>query len=310
MDDRVLRAAHDFSTRWVEPWCRAWARRLGDRPADPIYETMCAFVFWQAHYYWPSFRNPRTFSEKLWHRGLYDRDPRWTLLSDKLRSREYIAERLGPEALVPILWSGTDPQAIPFDELPARCVLKASHGCAWNLIIDDIRTVDRNAVRERAAGWLRTNYCESTLVGMEWGYKHVPPALLVETFLGSSEHPPPDIKFYCYGGRARFTQINERIPRGHRISFFDREFRRMPFRLITGAYDDAAEVARPDNLDALMHAAERLAAGLSFIRVDLYSIDGHIYVGELTCYPAGGIVRFEPREFDDQFGEDWIVSAP
>lgn len=311
MNQRLRRAARALSEKLVKPGCRAWARRmLADRPADPIYEALCAFVFWEVHGYWPRFRRPRTFSEKLWHRGLYDRDPRWTLLSDKLESRAYIAERLGPDVLVPLLWSGTDPAAIPFDELPARVVVKTNHGCGYNLFLDDRRRIDRREVRAQVADWLRRNYCESTMVGMEWGYKHVPPVILVEEFLGGGAAPPTDYKIYCYGGRARFLQVNEGRYRDPSYGFFDRDFQRLPMRLDNGMrWSTDRPFDRPDNLPDLLRAAELIAAGLPFIRVDLYSVAGRVYVGELTCYPTGGALRFVPRSWDDRFGEEWLVPA-
>ncbi|WP_369607778.1 hypothetical protein [Helicobacter trogontum] len=44
--------------------------------------------------YTPNFRNPQTFNEKIIHRILFDRNPIYTALADKLKARIYIAERL------------------------------------------------------------------------------------------------------------------------------------------------------------------------------------------------------------------------
>ncbi len=306
MDERTRNAARALSERVVKPWCRAWARYLGDRPADPIYELLCAYVFWEAHHYWPQFREPRTFSEKLWHRCLYDRDPLWTLLSDKLRSRDYIIEQVGTDYLVPLLWSGSDPDSIPFDSLPPRAIVKTNHGCGYNLILDEKTGIDRAAVRGRVAAWLKENYCESQVVGMEWGYKNVPPRILIEAFLGNGEAPPTDYKFYCYSGRAHFIQVNQGRFGAHQYSFFDRDFRRLPMR-VSSRWSSEGTFAHPENLDEMIQVAERLAGDLAFIRVDLYSVGDRIYAGELTCYPGGGLLRFDPRSFDDSFGENWRV---
>jgi hypothetical protein len=309
VNERVLALARAWSEKRVRPWCRSYAKHvLRDRPADAVYELLCAFVFWEVHRYWPRFRNPRTFSEKLWHRCLYDRDAIWTLFSDKLRSRDYIAERVGRDHLVPLLWTGADPDAIPFDDLPPRIVIKTNHGCGYNIILDGEGAVDRDAVRQQLRGWLAQNYCEAQMVGMEWGYKNVSPAILIEAFLGSRATPPIDYKFFCYDGRARFIQVNQGRYRDHRFSFFDREFNRLPMR-VSARFSSEGTFARPDDLSELLRIAETLAAGLPFIRVDLYSIDGRIYAGELTCYPGGGVLRFEPRAFDDAFGEPWIMGG-
>ncbi|MCI5786343.1 MAG: hypothetical protein MR025_02690, partial [Helicobacter trogontum] len=40
--------------------------------------------------YTPNFRNPQTFNEKIIHRILFDRNPIYTALADKLKARIYI----------------------------------------------------------------------------------------------------------------------------------------------------------------------------------------------------------------------------
>ncbi|MWV70377.1 hypothetical protein [Helicobacter saguini] len=40
--------------------------------------------------YTPDFANPKTFNEKINHRSLYDRNPLYTPLADKLKARIYI----------------------------------------------------------------------------------------------------------------------------------------------------------------------------------------------------------------------------
>ncbi|RDU61304.1 hypothetical protein CQA53_10345 [Helicobacter didelphidarum] len=44
--------------------------------------------------YTPDFSNPQTFNEKIIHRILYDRNPIYTILADKLKARIYIAQQL------------------------------------------------------------------------------------------------------------------------------------------------------------------------------------------------------------------------
>ena len=43
-----------------------------------------------------------------------------------------------------------------------------------------------------------------------------------------------------------------------------------------------------------------LSANIPFLRVDLYVIDGKVYFGELTFYPASGIGFFKPKEWDEK----------
>jgi TupA-like ATPgrasp len=299
-----MSVAHGISTELLWPLCRAYAKRLGDQPADRAFVVLGSFAFRELHGYWPDFRNPRSFSEKVWHRGMFDRDPRLTMLSDKLLSRDYIAARVGPEHLVPVLWSGEDPDAIPFDELPAKFVLKTNHGCGYNVMVGDKSAIDRAAVRAQLAGYMRQNYCNDIGVGLEWAYKNIRPRIMVETLLESPGGSPPDYKLYCYSGRVEFMQVHAgRHSATHVQDYHDRDLNLVPGGL--GRMPNSGVATRPAKFAEMVRIAEALAGDFSFIRVDLYELDGRIYAGELTCYPGGGIARVFPRELDLLLGEKW-----
>ena len=51
--------------------------------------------------------------------------------------------------------------------------------------------------------------------------------------------------------------------------------------------------------------ASLLSEGMSFIRVDLYEVQGKVYFGELTFFPAGGAPDFVPDEWDEIVGAMW-----
>ena len=57
----------------------------------------------------------------------------------------------------------------------------------------------------------------------------------------------------------------------------------------------------------MLEAASSVGREYDFIRVDLYDVEGHIYFGEITPYPAGGVVPFSDREFDLWLGSQWTL---
>ena len=75
--------------------------------------------------------NPQTYTEKLfwrmitWNRG--DMPPRFTQLADKYAVRAHVAGLVGEQHLIKLFWHGTDPRAIPFDQLPDEYVIKPNH---------------------------------------------------------------------------------------------------------------------------------------------------------------------------------------
>ena len=48
--------------------------------------------------------------------------------------------------------------------------------------------------------------------------------------------------------------------------------------------------------------AEKLSVTLPFARIDFYEVGGHVWWGEITLYPAGGMEHFYPDEWDEALG--------
>ena len=52
-------------------------------------------------------------------------------------------------------------------------------------------------------------------------------------------------------------------------------------------------------------------AGISespFVRVDFYNVEGKIYFGEITYFPAGGFGTFTPKEWNLKLGAKITLS--
>lgn len=293
-----------FNKRLYWPVCRAYARHiLGDKPADRVYRTLCTLQFVRSHRFWPDFVHPRRFSEKLWSRMFYERDPLLTVLSDKLGVRDYVEAKVGPDYLVPLLWSGENPDAIPYDELPASFVIKATHGCSYNIIVKDKSQLDREKTRRQLLHWLDQNYCQDYRLGAEWGYKNIRPSILVEAFIEDDGKVPIDYKFWCFAARVECATVHMDRFEKHRVRTMDRNFNSYayPFPLDDGSGD----CRRPVNFERMLKVAETLAEGFEFMRVDLYNLQGRIYFGEMTAYPAGIHPLQLATEQDYALGRKW-----
>lgn len=53
----------------------------------------------------------------------------------------------------------------------------------------------------------------------------------------------------------------------------------------------------------MINIAEKVSDEFPFARVDLYSIEGEIYVGEITFCPAGGFGQFNDLKYDYELGD-------
>ena len=287
------------------PICRAYARRLGDRPADALYRFLCSLQFWKVYRFWPDLVQPRLFSEKLWSRMLHMRDPLLTLICDKLRVREYVASKVGGEYLIPLLWSGAEPEDIPFDDLPSQFVMKANHGSGYNIIVTDKTKLDPVSAKRTLKKWLRENFGLDKYLGAAWGYRNIKPHITIESFIGDRDKPPVDFKFYCFSGRVELLTLHVNRFEELRSMTLDRDFERLRFGPDFKEYE--MSYPRPANFEAMVRLAEDLSMGFDFVRVDLYSVENAIYFGELTPYPVGvsQFYSFDIASLDPILGEKW-----
>lgn len=248
----------------------------------------------------PALRKPRTFTEKVQWRKLYDRDPRLPPLVDKLGAKEAVAERLGKDWVIPTLWSGTELPARERRNWPIPYVLKASHGSGWNRFVRSPEEQDWDSIERDCRFWLSSHYLPEL---REWPYSEITPRLLVEPYLGSGTTAPLDYKFFVFDGRAHFVEVDTDRLTAHKRVFYDTKWRRQPFGLTFPI--EPREIPPPVSLTRMIEAAETLGAGFSFVRVDLYEIDGRPRFSELTFFPGSGFIRFDPADYDRVFGELW-----
>lgn len=260
--------------------------------------------FRKFHGRWPNLLRPKTFSEKIAHRIIFDHRPILTTLADKVASRDYIAERLGSQVLPKLYYVGQNPQeALRLS--PDRVVIKASHGSGYVKILTSVRQMDMNAVANFGLHywnkWKFENFYHQT---REWPYKGIQPQLMAEEFIddGNGESPN-DYKFFVFGGRVELIQVDGSRFTGHKRSFMSRTWDKLDLLLTYSGIE--GDIPRPPHLDEMIAAAEKLGQGMDFIRVDLYDTHAQFYAGEITTTPGCGCEIFQPAGFDEYLGSLW-----
>lgn len=245
--------------------------------------------------------SPQTFNEKLQWLKLYNRKPEYTMMVDKYKVREYIAQELGEEYLIPLLGVWDDPDEIDFDALPDQFVLKCNHNSGLGMCIcKDKSKLDIPKVKDELRKGLQQNYY---LSNREWPYKDVPRKIIAEKYMEDASGDLKDYKFYCFNGVMKFVMINSdrNTDKPTRADYFDRDFNWLDF---TWGYSHAeVQPQKPEQFEEMVAIAERLSKGLPHIRVDLYDCNGKIYFGELTFFDGSGFDKIEPLEWDYKIGE-------
>lgn len=248
--------------------------------------------------------NPQTFNEKLQWLKLYNRKPIFTTMVDKCEAKKYVAERIGEEYIIPTLGVWDKFEDIDFDALPQQFVLKCTHDSGGLVVCRDKQQLDLESARKKINKSLKRNYYWHT---REWPYKNVKPRIIAEQYMEDSvTNELRDYKFFCFNGKMKVMFIaSERYNNTTetRFDFFDRDFQHLDFR--NGHPNADVPPAKPEKFEEMCVLAEKLSDNLPLLRVDFYEVDGKIYFGELTFSHWGGMMPFEPDEWDRKLG-DWI----
>ncbi len=244
--------------------------------------------------------NPQTFNEKLQWLKLYDRKPIYTTMVDKYAAKEYVANLIGKEHIIPTLgvWDRFDD--IDFDALPDRFVLKTTHDSGGVVICRDKKTFDKKAARAKLEKSLKRNYY---LTFREWPYQDVPHRIIAEQYIATSDGELTDYKFFCFNGAVDSVMIClDRHLHDTKFYFFDEKWELKRLNIRGKNAPEGFTLPKPENMDKMFEIAGTLSQGIPFLRVDLYNCGGRIYFGELTFFPDSGLDANLLPETDRYFG--------
>ena len=249
--------------------------------------------------------NPKTYNEKIQWMKLYDSTPLKTRLADKYLVRAWVKQKIGGEYLIPLLgvWDSFD--EIDFDKLPNQFVLKANHGCGWNIIVKDKSTFDKEEARKKFDVWMHTNF--AFRAGLELHYMNIPPKIIAEEYLENNDDDLYDYKVFCFNGKAESVMFLSDRKQELKMSFYDLQWNKLPF--VYSYPQNPDEVPKPKNLELMINLAEKLAEGFPHVRVDFYVLNnGSIKFGEMTFTSASGTCKWNIPEQDKVYGD--LITLP
>lgn len=251
--------------------------------------------------------DPKDYTEKLQWLKLYDRRPEYTAMVDKYLAKQYVAEKIGKEYVVPLYGVWNNAKDIDFERLPERFVLKATHNSGGIIICKDKNMLDREAVTERLNAMLKKDYFAGN---REWPYKDVKPRIIAEAYLEDSRLAElRDYKFFTFNGEPKVLYIAQGRGKDEPTvaDFFDMDFKHLPFTID----HDMAKVPpeKPECFEEMKCFAARLSHGTPQLRVDFYEVDGKVYFGEMTFFHCSGMAQFHPESWNRTFG-DWVELPP
>ena len=188
---------------------------------------------------------------------------------------------------------------IDFDQLPNKFVLKTNNGGGSSGVVicknkNDLNIKDAITKLERS---LKNNIYTSY---REWPYKNIKPLIFAEQYMEDKNNEElTDYKFYCFNGNPTYCQVITNRKRGETIDFYDMNWQHMPFYGLNPKCRQAIKLTeKPVALPKMIEIAKILSQNIPFVRIDLYYINGKVYFGEITFFPASGMGVFTPPKWN------------
>jgi hypothetical protein len=271
-------------------------------------ESAIKWKFEQVMGYVPDLQNPKTLNEKMQWLKLHDRTPLHTQCADKYAVRPYVADKIGAEYLVPLLFHTTDIADLVPENLPdAPFIVKTTHASSGGTIVRDKATADWEALRDTLREQLRADYY---FTSKEWQYKNIEPAIVVEALLQDRAGDIPfDYKIHAFNGEPSIIQVDLDRFTNHRRNLYDLEWRLQPFTWCDWEdgkplWPNGRDVPAPAQLQLMLDLTKTLSSDFLYTRVDLYVLnDDQIFFGEITFHHGSGREIFTPAEWDRSLGD-------
>lgn len=241
-------------------------------------------------------KEPETFNQKIQFRKLYDHNPLYTICADKYGAREYIKSKVGEEYLIPIYLVTDKLTEEQWEKLPESFVIKPTHDNGTVRIVKDKKNADRDKIIKYMNMALKLDYGKFSL---ESFYSDIPRKIIVEKYLKDNIE---DYKFNCFNSG---KIVLERVTKAREISNMYDPYTWEKLNFSTGTILDKRDYEKPKNYDKMIEIAKKLSEDFEYVRVDLYNIDGKIYVGELTFCESSGFGKFTDEAWDYKFGSYW-----
>lgn len=252
-------------------------------------------------------RHPKDINEKIRWLMCYGPMDEWARLSDKIKVRDYVAEKGLQDLLVPLLGTWEKSADIPYGSLPEKFVLKCNHDSGSTHIIEpgtDLERVNREL---------------DAALGQKYGYRHgemhynrISPRILAEAYLDSGSAVPVDYKIWCFDGKpyciwACYGRTKDCVY----VNVYDLDWKPRPeASVFTEHYrDGGCSLPRPVTLQQMLDAAARLSAGFPEVRVDFMEAKGHLYFGEMTFASLMGRMDFYTDAFLKELGDQVTIPA-
>jgi hypothetical protein len=252
-----------------------------------------------------NLENPKEFTEKIQWLKLYKYTERYKEYADKYAVRQLVAQKAGDDILNELYGVYNSVEEIDIDALPQQFVLKCTHASGTNIIVKDKSKLNWPKAKAKLQQWMQLNQYYKN---REKVYKDITPRIIAEKYLSEADEDLLiDYKFYCFNGVPHYVLVKLTENGDEKKCYYTMDWQKVhpekePRNFLK------RDMPKPENFDEMVRIAKILSEGFIFIRVDLYSLQGKIYFGELTFFPTGGIKRIAVEWMNEKLGD--LIQLP
>lgn len=246
-----------------------------------------------------NLKNPVLFTEKIQWLILHDNTAQKTELADKYLVRNWIADKIGDQYLIPIIGVWDDFEDIDFSELPNAFVLKCNHGSGYNYVIKNKEKMDYIKVRTTFQNWMKTNFAFAGTLELQ--YANIPKKIIAEEYIEQLDGNLLDYKVHCFMGEPKYIQvIGDRDLTRHTGAqmIFDNMWNEQSW-----SFADYPKFSRridcPSILDEMLVVSRKLSHEFVYVRIDFYILEDQLKFGEMTFTPGSGLYRYGNWSHED-----------
>ena len=242
--------------------------------------------------------NPTTYNEKINYLKLHGNYRRYRCYADKQKVRGVLAKQ-GYSYLLPDCFAVVNCRIIKrlWNALPEKFVVKPSNSSGYNIVVEKSSS-DLSAVNRVLRCIKRVKY---GLLKNEPVYRFCGKFVLTQ-YLDDII----DYKFFCFDGKVRFVAVvrewlkenNNKEP--YQI-IVDRNYKELPFSF--GYERGSVDYVKPVYFGDMVKDVEKLAKGISHVRIDMMGNNQRYYFGEFTFFSGSGNDRFHPEQYDEIVGQ-------
>ena len=242
-----------------------------------------------------------TIQDKLKYLMIHESPDFKSKIVDKILLRNYSAKKLGIDICVPIIKIYNNPEEIKLEDLPDKFVIKSNHGYRMNILCNNKSSFQLDKAKFYLRKWININF---GVISNQFQYINIEPKIFSEVYLKDNIE---DYKIYCFHGVPKFIRVQKNIEGldGKVNNYYDLNWKLTDIETGIPKFYRRPDIKfkKPNNFSLMIKYAKKLSEDFVFVRVDLYNIDGKIYLGEMTFSPSNLGFKLKNRQQSIKLGK-------